>query len=415
MGNYDTLCQHFELHLLSTIICVRNYFHYVVYFMLQGQRIILPYDFWKCHICPTPMNFTGKYTRRGLRMHLIREHQSDLRRRRGPHGFWLDEIVKLTPAELHHQQTRLLIRFSSKAERHEIYANMHLNSTSDCISSPQAAEGDENEMLNLIPSDSLMTSSTSVNLFPAMTHSYDIRNSGCLENMPAENFDSQCNETDSSRRTISPSIRSSSPSIWEHEFSMEYLPDLQINHAVSHVNNIAVMADEVSDYVIGHSNIPLVTPVIETSRTDQISELPENSTIPPPTPFPDDVVIEDHPTTASTSGQLVNTSEDHQAEGKTEDIESVRRDIILQIIAEKNIFRHQSDQLIAARISARAPSVISVAEIERILFAINVSENMLIDRVNDLLSVAPNAGSTDHLVIAMLIQELRSRTEPHLH
>ena len=377
--------------------------------------------FWACKLCsPPPPNFTGRFTRSGLRIHLIRVHQSDLRRTHLPYNRWHDDVIPLSPAQLEHQQIRLLIRHATREERREIYGNLYgRNMGHRTAYTPVAVGGNESTVVSCNPTETTedLLHNESVNFVSACPTVSIVQS----KVMPAGFQDNlECIETDS--------IVWDSQSMWGNDYSLEHLPELGANSAVLTCGdkNAVTTVREVGDSGIRPNETSPVTTVKENVVADENWGTQENLWIAPPLNFADlqDGNTEEQASASSTtttagrhhssndgtmSGrlQMDNEPQDRQSEYT----EKLFKDIILQIVAEKNTFRHQPDSEIAARISARAPSVVKSTDLEHILYAINISERMLIDRIYDILSIASNAEGTGQLAIAMLIQELRARTE----
>ena len=350
------------------------------------QRNSLPNDFWCCHLCVIPRGHQGRYTRSGLRRHLLREHTSGLTKTRLLNGFWRHDIVELSGPELQHQWDRLHIKYGSKNVRQEIYTNLHVRAAFNRISSAQEGEG--REIDGIIPSNNAVAPSTGTYADTA-TREYH-------NNLPVGYYDV---ETSSTEQVDLIGMQSPSPENWETEFDLGFMPDLN-----SDASN-ALIGSGNGNYSQGLNGDFLVNEVADSLRTE-VNDMPVVPLISPPDEFADRDNAKD------IGGQSVSSDPDLQfgCSSSQDEVDVGRqRDTILQIVAERNAFRRDSDLAIADRISARVNSGMSSVDIRNILFAINIHEKMFIERINDLLEAALSAESSGQLGIAMLIQELRSR------
>lgn len=377
-------------------------------------------NFYACKLCPPPSpHFVGKFTRRGLRIHLIRVHQSDLIRRRYLSGNWQDDIVQLSPDELFKQQNRLLIRFAkNKEQKHEIYANLYVHEMCKRIAAQPNAGGDKNGLLNTNSLDVAVASSTQI---PVTLHDRVglIGEQQLPTDLATEKHE---NRSDCDADMLQVDSSCMSPVTWELDNSFHYLPEIGMGETVfTSDNKSAVTTDEVADTVNGLDRVSHVTMLNYHSGAHDNSMIPEKLY----TPFlassgldqeedKSETQVQQHvnrPTTTAppqSEDQLL-LSVMSQVRKEEDSEKQQRRDLILQIIAERNTFHRQPDHLIAARIADRCNSVMSFTEVENILYAINESEKIFTDKLSGIIAMALNTETSGQLAIAMIIQELRTR------
>ena len=344
-------------------------------------------------------------------------HQSDLVRRRSAVGLWIDSIVQLSPDELFKQQNRLLIRFAaSKEQRHEIYANLNVHQMAKRLSAQPVVGGNE---IGLSANNPMDIAGASSDLSP-VSISVGV---GLVEeeNLPnvsvTSNHENRENELSCEANTLQDDSSCLGPNAWEVQHSFEYLPEISGAEFAS--DQSAVTAAELINTVSG-PDVAQVTMLNSHIETHESVIIPENYDIPPPAAYQDQqedqremvqqhVILPSAAASSEKSGDQQVFDNTHQVRQEEVYDQQQKRDLILQVIAERNTFRHESDHHIAARIANRFNSVVSVTEIENILFAINVSDRMLCDKLYDIIATAMNAETSGHLAIAMVIQELRSR------
>lgn len=309
--------------------------------------------------------------------------------------------------------------------RHEIYANLHQRAVVNRILSQQAEGGDENGIsgTNSIEEQKMASPSDNQVKIPVTLHTKTVRYNACENNKPAVYYDLENEQSDmtSYAQANPPSMRSTSPSNWDGDLDIEYLPELQDIRAGSHEIHSSVTALEY-DFGVALNETSSDASNLANGTNEHVT--PEMISIPPPSQFADEDIEKDGagpiattttPQSISTSGQqLLNNASENLPSNQGEVNESTSRDVILQLIAERVAFQRQSNHEIADRVCVRSESRgqfdLSYAELSRILFAIDVYEKLFIDRINDIISIALSAESSGQLAIAMLIQELRSRS-----
>lgn len=276
--------------------------------------------------------------------------------------------MKLSLQEAEQEWKRYHVRNAPKEMRQDVYTNLYLKAVYNRLNSYQ--EGGEG---------------------------YKIGGNGFPANSDPLSVGTHANEIEHSEQNYS--MRSSS------------LLNRSLQEGTSQLIDLcpeacdALVPDGNSDVLDPVPNVD--SPVLVVNNSDQTTGYETPIILPPSECFQDAGSVKD------IAGQSVqpNLQFDYTSgQIASRDADQLRRDAVLQIVAERNVFHRDSADSIAARIHTRVNSVLSRESIDSILFALSVHDKMFIDKICDVISSALSTESSGHLAIAMLLTELRSRS-----